>query len=100
DDRVLPLRSASYNPATHAVKLVPRGPVALNQPLRLVASGSGALSDLAHNALDGNRDGIAGGNYIGPFGAKPKASTTPPTVSGFRTTRSNDTLGEIVVTFS
>ncbi len=42
--------------------------------LQLVVSGTGALVDLALNARDGDRDGRPGGDFVGHFGAKPRAS--------------------------
>jgi hypothetical protein len=67
DDRTLSLRSASYDPATLSVTLVPSGKLPKGKPLQLVVS-SPALVDLALNALDGDSDGRPGGDYIGRLG--------------------------------
>ncbi len=72
DDRTLALRSATYDPASMAVTLTPKGRTALRQPSRLVAGGS-ALVDMALNALDGDGDGRPGGDFVGRFGPKPRA---------------------------
>jgi hypothetical protein len=70
DDKMLNLAVVTYDSKTHTVKLVARGKAPLNQPLQLVASGAGALADLAGNVLDGNGDGKPGGDFVVRFGAK------------------------------
>jgi RHS repeat-associated protein len=72
DDKVLALGTVVYDQAKRQAKLTPKGRVALNQPLELIVRGSGAITDLALNALDGNGDHKPGGDFIGRFGTKPQ----------------------------
>jgi RHS repeat-associated protein len=72
DDKVLALGTVVYDQAKRKAKLTPKGRVALNQPLELIVRGSGAITDLALNALDGNGDHKPGGDFIGRFGTKPR----------------------------
>ncbi|MFO0888264.1 MAG: SdrD B-like domain-containing protein [Isosphaeraceae bacterium] len=76
DDKTLALGSAAYREATRTVTIEPRKKVAMNQPLQFVANGSGALVDLALNALDGDHDGRPGGDFTFRFGAKPNGSAS------------------------
>ena len=57
DDKIIALRSASYNPTTHKVTLVPRKKLAVSVKYRLTVNGTSAsgVEDLAGNLLDGNR---------------------------------------------
>jgi len=72
DDRILALRSTAYDAGSMAATLTPKGRTMLNQPLQLVVRDS-ALVDLALNALDGDGDNRVGGDYVGRFGARPRA---------------------------
>ena len=64
---VIRIRSAVYDPAARTVILRPARRLPLRQVYRLVVNGTstGSLSDLAGNALDGDRDGRPSGNFIG-----------------------------------
>jgi hypothetical protein len=64
---VIRIRSAVYDPAARTVILLPARLLPLRQVYRLVVSGTstGSLTDLAGNALDGDRDGRPGGKFIG-----------------------------------
>jgi uncharacterized repeat protein (TIGR01451 family) len=69
DDKVVALRSATYNPTTRTVTLVPRKKLAVAVKYSLTVDGTTAhgLTDRAGNLLDGNRDGRASGNYVVVF---------------------------------
>ena len=66
DDKRVALASATYDPATHTVKLLPRGKVS-NQKLQLSITAAGTL-DAQHRPIDGNRDGQPGGDFRAIFG--------------------------------
>src|SRR5262249_26590765 len=64
--KVVKLRSAVYNTMSHTVTLTPKKPFALKKPVQLKVRGSvrsGLMDDLGR-AIDGNRDGQAGGDAI------------------------------------
>ncbi len=71
DDQALALGKVGYDQAKRLATLTTRKSTALNQPLQLVIRGS-ALSDVAGNFLDGDKDGRPGGDYVARFGTKPK----------------------------
>jgi Bacterial Ig-like domain len=73
DDKVIALRSATYNPTTRKVTLVPRKKLAVSVKYRLTANGTSAsgVEDLAGNLLDGNHDGRVSGNYVDIFKLAP-----------------------------
>ena len=76
DDKVVALRSATYNPTTHTVTLVPRKKLAVATKYRLTVNGTSAtgVDDLAGNLLDGNGDGRVSSNYVTIFKlTQPKA---------------------------
>jgi hypothetical protein len=62
-NRNVPLSSAGYNPATRVVSLAPRGKLNPAQPeqLRITAS---LLTDTLGRPIDGNRDGLPGGDLV------------------------------------
>jgi hypothetical protein len=64
---VIRIRSATYDPAARTVILRPARLLPLRNVFRLVVKGTstGSLTDLAGNALDGDRDGRPGGDFIG-----------------------------------
>ena len=69
DDKVIALRSATYNPITHKVTLVPRKKLAIATKYRLTVNGTTAsgVEDLAGNLLDGDGDGRVSSNYVTIF---------------------------------
>ncbi|WP_165227603.1 Calx-beta domain-containing protein [Aquisphaera insulae] len=66
DDKVVRLSKAAYNPATNTITITARGgSLALGSPLRLTVNGSSSgLLDLSGRPIDGNRDGVAGGDFV------------------------------------
>jgi Bacterial Ig-like domain len=69
DDKRVALRSATYNPTTHTVTLVPRKKLSVGVKYRLTVNGTSAsgIEDLAGNLLDGNGDGGVSSNYVTIF---------------------------------
>jgi hypothetical protein len=72
DDKVLSLGKARYNQSRRLVTLTTKKSVALSQPLQLIVRGSGAITDEAGNALDGDKNATPGGDFVTRFGAKAK----------------------------
>jgi hypothetical protein len=66
DDKVVALRSASYNPTARTVTLLPRKKLSASIQYRLMVNGTsaGGVTDSAGNLLDGDRDGRVSGNYV------------------------------------
>ncbi len=64
----VPIASASYDPATHRLSLSLKKAVPATTPLQLTIR-SGAVTDASGRAIDGNRDGQAGGDFVAQFGA-------------------------------
>ncbi len=69
DDKKIALRSATYNPITHTVTLLPRKKLSVGVKYRLTVNGTSAsgVEDLAGNLLDANLDGRVSGNYVDIF---------------------------------
>jgi uncharacterized repeat protein (TIGR01451 family) len=67
DDRVLVVRSASYDPTRRTVTLAPAGRLKLRSVYQLTISAAapGGVADTNGCLLDGNRDAVPGGNYVG-----------------------------------
>lgn len=61
--RAVALSQATYNPAYNTVRLVTHGPLVLNPTQRLTLFAAGLL-DASNLALDGNHDGLPGGNCV------------------------------------
>jgi hypothetical protein len=53
-DRAIPIRSATYDAATHSVTLRTRAPLTTNHFYRLAVLGGGAITDLSGNPFDGD----------------------------------------------
>ena len=74
DDLPVRIVSASYDPATNRVTLLPVTPLPLNAPFqlsidRVIAPRVGqGVADLSGNLLDGDGDGLPGGRYLATFG--------------------------------
>jgi hypothetical protein len=70
--KVIPLKTAEYDPALGEVTLVPRKPFKLTKPVQLrVDGGSPAgLHDSSGRLIDGNHDGQPGGNAVAVLGPK------------------------------
>ncbi|MFO0956513.1 MAG: hypothetical protein U0800_03490 [Isosphaeraceae bacterium] len=66
---VVPLASARYNASTHTVVLTLKAPIQLSGLYRLTAFAS-RIRNAAARPLDGNADGVAGGDYLAVFGGK------------------------------
>lgn len=62
DDSVIGLKSAVYDPDALTVTLTPNLPLAQNQVLQIGVSG---LTDPSGNPVDGDGDGIPGGDFVG-----------------------------------
>jgi subtilisin family serine protease len=62
DDKTIAISAASYNAAQKTVTLTPKSPLAQGQPFRVTLKGAGLIDSKAR-ALDGNRDGVAGGDF-------------------------------------
>jgi len=69
NDRAVPLVSASYNPATHTVTLVPARHLDVHHryQLRVIGTGPRGVTDAAGRLLDGTGDGRAGSDFVGTF---------------------------------
>ena len=79
DDQVVSLKKAAYKSSNKTVTLTPASALPKTQAYQLTVNGTSAatgLIDVNGNLLDGNRDGIAGGNYVGRFGATAKTSVS------------------------
>ena len=63
---VIPLSKAIYDSVHHVVILILRKPLALTKSLQLVINGSAprGLRDSSGRLLDGDKNGIAGGNSV------------------------------------
>jgi hypothetical protein len=63
---VLGLRSAMFNPANDTITLIPRKAISLARPVELTINGSSpsGLQDGSGQLIDGNGDGVAGGNAV------------------------------------
>ena len=63
---IIKLKSARYNGATLQVTLTPRTPFDLTKPvqLRVYGTGPSTLYDAEGRPIDGNHDGIAGGDAV------------------------------------
>jgi hypothetical protein len=64
DDKLLPLRSAVYNAATNRVTVMPTKAIKANSFFRLMVLGSGPLTDVSGNHIDGDGDGIGGDHFV------------------------------------
>ena len=66
DDRQIPLRAASYDFASRLVTLFPIRPYAFGLLTRLTVSGSEpfGIRDTSGTLLDGNADGLPGGDFV------------------------------------
>jgi hypothetical protein len=77
DDKVVALKKPAYKASNRTVTLTPTSALPKAMAYQLTIKGTGATSGLADingNLLDGNKDGIAGGNYVARFGAVAKKS--------------------------
>jgi cyclophilin family peptidyl-prolyl cis-trans isomerase len=74
DDRRIGVRSVAYDPMTGNLTVVPDRPLRGNQFTQLVvnAAAPGGLADPAGNLLDGDGDGVAGGNVSVSFARAPQ----------------------------
>ncbi len=63
--KVIKIKSAVYNAATHQLTLTP-ATFGLSKPVELIVFGTGAngLKDSKSRFIDGNHDGVAGGNAV------------------------------------
>jgi hypothetical protein len=66
-NKKVPLASVSYNSTTDVATLFPAGTLDLSQPEELIVTAS-MLTDAYGRPLDGDDDGVPGGNYIAIFG--------------------------------
>jgi PKD domain-containing protein/putative Ig domain-containing protein/parallel beta helix pectate lyase-like protein/Big-like domain-containing protein len=72
DDRVLKLKKATYSVMARTVTLSPSTRLPKTGIYRLTANGTNPSAGLANSTgtlLDGNRDGVPGGDYVVAFGA-------------------------------
>jgi hypothetical protein len=77
DDQVISLKKAVYKSSNPTVTLTPVSALPKTGAYQLTVSGTGSatgLIDVNGSLLDGNKDGIAGGSFVGRFGATAKAS--------------------------
>ena len=74
--RTLALRSATYNPATNTVTLIPKKSLASGLFFEVMVDGTSGhgVSDTTGRLIDGNGDGQPGGDYVALF-ARGKALT-------------------------
>jgi Domain of unknown function DUF11 len=66
DDKVIALRSATYNPTTHTVTLLPRKKLSVSVAYRITVDGTSAtgIADRAGNLLGDDLDGRVSGDYV------------------------------------
>ncbi|WP_165074533.1 Ig-like domain repeat protein [Paludisphaera rhizosphaerae] len=77
DDRIIPLRDATYDAATHTVRIRPVGQVPLHGVSLLIIQGDGGIVDQNGVALDGDDDGRPGGEYQAVLDPKKLAGPDP-----------------------
>ncbi|QEH32027.1 hypothetical protein OJF2_04960 [Aquisphaera giovannonii] len=65
--KAVKLIKAVYDPVNHTVRLYPKGPQVARKYYQMTAFGSG-LTDTSGVHLDGDANGVAGGNYVHRFG--------------------------------
>jgi hypothetical protein len=63
DDIVVKIKNATYNKSTRTIKLTLAAPAALGDGVRLRVFAD-KLRDAKNKKLDGNQDGVAGGDYV------------------------------------
>ncbi len=98
------LASATYDPVTRSVTLVPSSPLAVGRFYQLTVNGPGApgITDNGGIPLDGDRNGLAGGIYTSLFGRGTRTQPTslqigatvpqpPPSGSGSSSSSSSST---------
>jgi hypothetical protein len=70
--KTIGLRSAVLNSVAHTVTLTPKKPFALTKPIQLTVNGQSpsGLQDSQGLLIDGNHDGVAGGNGIAVLSKK------------------------------
>ena len=70
--KVIKLNSAVYDASLDAVTLTPKKPFALTKPVQVQVDGlpPSGLRDSAGRLIDGDRDGLAGGNAVAVLGSK------------------------------
>jgi hypothetical protein len=73
DDKVVVLRSATYDPKAHTVTLVPQKKITAPGQYRLTVDGTsaGGITDRVGNLLDGNGDGRVSGNLVATVNLRP-----------------------------
>jgi hypothetical protein len=66
------VKSASYTAATNTIVITPKTPFALSKPVQLLISGGPpiGLQDSLGRFIDGDRNGVAGGNEIAVISKK------------------------------
>ncbi len=74
--KALPLASAAYSSANHAVTLLLRGQKPKQQAQLTISAD--LVRDAAGQPLDGNHDGLAGGNFVATLGARGVISMARP----------------------
>jgi hypothetical protein len=107
--RRAPLSSAVYDPVARTVTLTLAHPVPIGTRLRLTvgASPPGGLADLSGHLLDGDNNGLAGGNFVTTLAPKPPSTSTstrrvrpathPPTHHGTSIASRRISLGRLTV---
>ncbi len=75
DDRLVTFASATYDPATNTVRLVPKKRLVATSGLQFRVTG---LKDRLGNLVDGNMDGTAGGDYVANLTKKGLATVYTP----------------------
>jgi hypothetical protein len=66
--QLLPIAKVKYNRTTHVATVVPARPLGLNQMYQLDVNGSGTITDVPGNKLDGDANGTPRGSFNGVFG--------------------------------
>lgn len=70
DDGTLAVKKVVYSATARTITLAPLAPRSRKLPYRLTVNGTGAasgLTDTSGSLLDGDRNGVAGGDYVGWF---------------------------------
>lgn len=70
------LRAANYDAGTHAVTLLPQRALSENTTYQLNVRSDGGLVDRAGHVLDGNGDGVDGGDFRASFAVGSRLSYT------------------------
>ena len=94
--KVVKLNSAVYNATLNEVMLTPKKPFALTKPIQFQVNGllPSGLQDIEGRLIDGDHDGLSGGNAVAML--RPKGVTLSALVS---TSASGDPIPHAIAAF-